>query len=102
MPAQMRHRPTISLTLDGRVLARVRRLRKRIPGRVSMSRLVEEMILVGLEPFEAVADAIDEARTSGGQVDHAKVRDRLAHWAGAQFIDFDRLHDKDEEGDEAG
>jgi hypothetical protein len=71
MPTHARHRPTLNLTVDPDLDARLRALVARLPG-ATLSRTVDELLTASLPLFEDMADALDEARGIDGEVDERR------------------------------
>lgn len=86
-----RKKTIMTLSMDPATDDRLREIVAKMPG-ANLSGLVQEMVTVLLPMFEAAAEAMVQAKRDDGTFDEAKVKDQLAHWAGAQMLKLYDTH----------
>jgi hypothetical protein len=78
MTPQHRVRPVLTVTINADHLRRLRAVARRMPGRVGVSALTDEMFAVTLPVFEQIAEAYEEMRGEDGLLDLDALRERMA------------------------
>lgn len=79
-----RTRPTLTVTIDPDIFARLRSVVDRLPGG-NLSRLVDEMLAAALPPFEDMAAALDQARGVDGEVNEQRALELVTAAIGSRI-----------------
>ncbi len=80
-----RNRPTLTVTIDAELDARLRALVERLPG-ATLSVLLDELLEAVLPLYEDMADGMIRAKRPDGSMDEVKAQDHIAAAIGSRIL----------------